>query len=254
MSRTVLITGSGARVGAHIASGLAADGWAVAVHYNRSEKSAQALVAKIKDNGGTAVSVHANLAVPQDTDSLIARANTALGQPLNALINNASTFAPDRAQNFTRATYDYHMEVNLRAPLLLTQQLAAGLAPKANGVVINMIDHRVLKPNPLFFSYSTAKAALYWATKTQAQSYAPRLRVNGIGPGPTLPNSHQIEGEFEAESAATLLGKSSAPEAILDGVRYLLGAKSVTGQMLAIDSGQHLTWQTPDILSRKNHD
>jgi len=248
VTRAVLITGAGARVGAHFATGLAKDGWAVAIHYNRSEDGASALAAQICSAGGTAKIVQANLAVPQDVDSLIARAAEALGTPLSALINNASTFSPDTARDFTRASYDYHMEVNLRAPLLLTQKLAAQLPKTATGAVINMIDQRVLKPNPTFFTYSTAKAALYWATKTQAQSYAPRLRVNGIGPGPTLANVHQKAGEFDAEVDATLLRAPSHPDALLDGVRYLLGAASVTGQMIAIDSGQHLLWQTPDIL------
>lgn len=254
MNGAILITGAGARVGAHFAKGLAADGWKVAVHYNRSKTGAEALVKDIKAVGGHAAIVQANLAVPQDVDTLMARAAQALGTPLTALINNASTFAPDTAENFSRATYDYHMEVNLRAPLILTQKLAVQLPKNETGAVINVIDQRVLKPNPLFFTYSTAKAALFWATKTQAQSYAPRLRVNGIGPGPTLANIHQKDGEFEAEAAATLLGIPSSPDALLGGVRYLLSATTVTGQMIAIDSGQHLTWQTPDLTLGIDHD
>ncbi len=248
MSRSILITGSGARVGAHFATGLAGDGWDVAVHYNRSKAGALALAEQINEAGGKAAIVQANLAVPQEVDSLINRASAALGSPLTALINNASTFAPDTAATFTRASYDYHMEINLRAPLMLTQKLAQQLPTGDTGAIINMIDQRVLKPNPLFFTYSTAKSALFWATKTQAQSYAPRLRVNGIGPGPTLPNIHQQTGEFNAEAAATLLGRPSSADALLDGVRYLLNAHAVTGQMIAIDSGQHLTWQTPDLI------
>lgn len=248
MSRSILITGAGARVGAHFAKGLAREGWSVAVHYNRSKDGASTLAAQIHEAGGKAKIVQANLAVPQEVDSLISRASSALGEPLTALINNASTFAPDTAENFTRAGYDYHMEVNLRAPLLLTQKLAEQLPAASAGVVINIIDQRVLKPNPTFFTYTTAKAALYWATKTLAQSYAPKLRINGIGPGPTLANVHQKAGEFDAEVAGTLLGTPSNPDALLDGVRYLLGAESVTGQMIAIDSGQHLAWQTPDII------
>ena len=248
MSRTILITGAGARVGAHFATGLAGDGWRVAIHYNRSKAGAKALAAQINEAGGKAIIVQANLSVPQELDSLVERAANALGTPLTALINNASTFAPDTAESFTRAIYDFHMDVNLRAPLTLTQKLAQQLADGDTGVVINMIDQRVLKPNPLFFTYSTAKSALFWATKTQAQSYAPRLRINGIGPGPTLPNIHQQSEEFDAEAAATLLGCPSSAEALLDGVRYLLNAHAVTGQMIAIDSGQHLTWQTPDLI------
>ena len=247
MSGALLITGAGARVGAHFTKGLASDGWAVAVHYNRSKSGADKLVADIKAAGGKAAAVQANLSVPQDVETLISRAAGALKTPLDALINNASTFAPDTADNFTRAAYDYHMEVNLRAPLILTQQLAKQLPKNASGCVINMIDQRVLKPNPTFFSYSLSKSALYWATKTQAQSYAPQLRVSGIGPGPSLPSIHQNDGEFDREVDATLLKRPSSPTALLEGVQYLLSAKSVTGQMIAIDSGQHLTWQTPDL-------
>ena len=254
MSRAVLITGAGARVGAHFAKGLAADGWHVAVHYNRSRAGADALVSAIIQSGGQAAAVKANLAVPQDVDTLIARASAALGAPLTALINNASTFTPDAADDFTRATYDYHMEVNFRAPLILTQKLAEQLPPETQGAVINMIDQRVLKPNPTFFTYSAAKASLFWATKTQAQSYAPQMRVNGIGPGPTLQSVHQENDEFDAEVSATLLGHSSSPDSLLEGVRYLLSAKSVTGQMIAIDSGQHLTWRTPDIILGSDND
>lgn len=247
MSGAILITGAGARVGAHFAKGLAADGWAVAVHYNRSRIGADKLVADIKAAGGKAAPVQANLSVPHDVETLIERAAGELKTPLSALINNASTFAPDTADNFTRAAYDYHMEINLRAPLLLTQQLVKQLPKDTSGCVINMIDQRVLKPNPTFFTYSLSKSALYWATKTQAQSYAPRLRVSGIGPGPSLPSIHQADGEFDREVASTLLKRPSSPDSLLEGVRYLLNALSVTGQMIAIDSGQHLTWQTPDL-------
>ena len=254
MSKAVLITGAGARVGAHFARGLASDGWQVAIHYNRSSHKAQALVDEIKGQGGQATAVQANLSVPQETDTLIERAATALGHPLTALINNASTFTLDTAQNFTRATYDYHMEVNLRAPMLLAQHIAAQLPDDQEGVIINLIDQRVLKPNPTFFSYSAAKAALFWATKTMAQSYAPNIRVNGIGPGPSLQSIHQQGDEFAHEAKNTLLQRPSSPDALLEGLRYLLSAEVVTGQMLAIDSGQHLTWQTPDLMVRHTND
>ena len=162
-----------------------------------------------------------------------------------ALINNASTFEPDTAQDFTAETWDYHRSVNLDAPMRLSSDFAA--QAEAGGCIINMIDNRVLKPNPQFFTYSLAKAGLYWATKTMAQSFAPFVRVNGIGPGPTLENTNQADGEFAAEVKATLLEAGSPPDTILHGVRYLLSAKAVTGQMIAVDGGQHLLWQTPDI-------
>lgn len=243
----VLITGAGARVGRVLAAGLAADGHAVAVHYNRSRKGADALVSEINGAGGTAYAVQANLFVPSDVATLITRASAGLGRPLTALINNASTFAADTAQDMSRASYDYHMEINLRAPLLLSQALAAQLPAGSEGAIINMIDQRVLKPNPTFFSYSIAKASLFWATKTLAQSLAPHIRVNGIGPGPSLGSIHQDAATFDAEAAHTLLGRGSPPEDLLAAVRYLISARAVTGQMIAVDGGQHLTWQTPDL-------
>lgn len=239
--KAVLITGAGARVGAFLARGLAKDGWHVCIHYNSSADKAQTLASEIAEFGGFASIVQANLSSAGDTAELISRCN----MPLSALINNASTFANDTAQDFTPEMWDFHRAVNLDAPLRLASDFAAQAAPGA--CVINMIDQRVLKPNPQFFTYSLAKAGLYWATKTMAQSFAPNVRVNGIGPGPTLENTVQADGAFEAEAKATLLGEGSPPETILHGVRYLLSASAVTGQMIAIDGGQHLAWQTPDL-------
>jgi len=246
-NKIVLITGGAARVGAHLSRGLAAQGWHVCIHYFRSADKAQALVDDISAAGGQASIVKANLAVPQELGTLMTRAADAAGGPITALINNASTFKGDSAESFTNAMMDYHMGVNLRAPLILAQDFAAQLPEGQNGVIINMIDQRVLKPNPLFFTYSLSKAALYWATKTLAQSLAPNIRVNGVGPGPTLQNTGQSAEDFAGEAAHTLLGYSSSPAAIFEAVSYLLNAQSVTGQMLAVDSGQHLTWQTPDL-------
>ena len=239
--KAVLITGAGARLGAHLARGLASDGWHICIHFNRSSNNAEALKDSIVSIGGSASTVKANLSVPQELNSLIERCD----RPLNALINNASTFRPDTAADFDAAMWDYHRAVNLDAPIRLAADFAAQAERGAS--VINMIDHRVLKPNPQFFTYSLAKAGLYWATKTMAQSFAPHVRVNGIGPGPTLENTSQAKGDFEAEVKSTLLGEGSPPDTILQGVRYLLSASSVTGQMIAIDGGQHLLWQTPDL-------
>mgnify|MGYP000164656762 CR=1 FL=1 len=247
LQNTVLITGAGTRVGAHLAKGLSEDGWHVAVHYNRSKLAADLLIQEIKKAGGEAVGIQGNLVVPQDVDTLIDRAASALGAPLTALINNASTYRPDLSEDFTRATYDYHMDVNLRAAMTLTQAFAAQSPKTANASVINMIDQRVLKPNPLYFTYSMSKAALYWATKTLAQSLAPTIRVNGVGPGPTYQNTQQTLDAFEAECALTLLERGSPPEEILRAARYLLSATSVTGQMIAVDGGQHLNWDTADL-------
>lgn len=247
--KTVLITGGAARIGAHTTRGLAQDGWDICIHYNRSKSVADKLCDEIISAGGRAVSVGGNLSIRPDVDSLIARSTAALGQPLTALINNASTFSPDTAQTMSHASFDYHMDVNLRAPLALSRDFAAQCPKGCDGVIINMIDQRVLKPNPTYFTYNLSKNALYQSTKTLAQALAPHIRVNGIGPGPTLKNTDQSADMFTGEAENTLLNYGSSPDEILAGIRYLLQAKSVTGQMIAIDSGQHLTWQTADILA-----
>lgn len=243
----MLITGGAARVGAHLARGFAAQGWHVCIHYFRSADKARSLANDISRSGGSASIVQANLSVPQELSTLIDRAAKTAGGPVTALINNASTFKGDSAESFTHAMMDYHMNVNLRAPLSLAQDFAAQLPPEQMGAIVNMIDQRVLKPNPLFFTYSLSKASLYWATRTLAQSLAPQIRVNGVGPGPTLQNTGQSAEDFANEAAHTLLGYGSPPESIFQAVEYLLSAQSVTGQMLAVDAGQHLTWQTPDL-------
>ena len=245
-NKAVLITGAGARIGSVIAKGLAADGWSVIIHYNRSENGAQALRDAIIAAGGKAAIVKANLNVPQERGNLIARAATAAGMPIGALINNASTFTPDSVDDFTDASFDHHINANLRAPLHLAQQFAKQCG--SGGSIINMIDQRVLKPNPEFLTYSIAKSALHWATTTLAQALAPDIRVNGIGPGPTLKNTRQSDDDFAAEAGNTLLGTGSPPQDILGAVRYLLSAQSVTGQMIAVDGGQHLTWKTADFV------
>ena len=237
--KTVLITGGAARIGAHIARGLAEDGWRVCIHYRTSSVPAEALAAEI---GG--VTVKANLRVPTDVAGLMTAAREALGSPLYALINNASTFDPDTAENFTTGTFDHHLDVNLRAALILSRDFAAQ-AP-GRGAIINMLDQRLFRPRPDFFTYGVAKAGLLWATKTMAQSYAPDIRVNGIGPGPTLRNTVQTEDEFEREKLSTLLRNGSPPDEILKAIRYLLDAESVTGQMIAVDGGQHLNFE--DLL------
>ncbi len=249
MKKAVLITGAGVRVGKYLALGLAAKGWAVAVHYNQSQKPAEDVVAQIKSNSGHAIAIGANLNVQDELGSLIEKSVQALGQPLTALINSASTFAPDRIDGFDRASFDHHMDVNLYAPLMLSQHFAAQTKSNMDAAIINIIDQRVLKPNPEFLTYSLSKSALHWATKTLAQALAPTIRVNGIGPGPTLKNVRQSDEDFANEAKHTLLGRGSPPEQILQACLYLLAANSVTGQMLAVDGGQHLTWQTEDLIS-----
>lgn len=240
MNGTVLVTGAAARVGSVLATGLAQDGWTVIVHYNKSSKRAERLVSEINQTGGKAFALGANLAVPGERDQLIEEARILAQRPLTALINNASTFDDDRANNFTRGSYDHHMNVNLYAPIKLIQDFAKQLPPKVKGAAINIIDQRVLAPGPGYFTYGISKSALFAATKTLAQSLAPQIRVNGIGPGPTIQNKTQTDADFDQESRSTLLGEGSPPDTILQAVRYLLAAKAVTGQMIAVDGGQHL--------------
>ena len=241
--KAVMVTGAGRRIGRHIALALAEDGWAVAVHYNSSADAAEEVVAEITATGGRAVSIGADLSDPDSYSTLVADSARALGTPLTALVNNASTFVADTAED--PHAYDLNTAVNLHAPLALSAQFAA---QTTSGVILHIVDQRVFKPNPLYFSYTLSKAALYWAVRTQAQSFAPNIRVVGVGPGPTLRNTDQADGEFEAEAANTLLGHGSPPEEIVRAVRYLFSADAVTGQMIAVDAGQHLTWATPDLL------
>jgi NAD(P)-dependent dehydrogenase (short-subunit alcohol dehydrogenase family) len=241
------VTGAGARLGRAMALALAEDGWAVAVHYNSSSAGAEETAAGIRSVGARAVTLRCDLAVEAARDGLLPRAAGALGLPVTLLVNSASTFADDRAADHTRGSWDHHFEPNLRAPVHLAQQLAAALPAGENGLVINLIDQRVLRPNPLFFTYTLSKMALWQATRTLAQALAPQVRVNAIGPGPTLQSVHQGAQEFAAEQAATLTGRGSSPEEIVRALRYFVSAGSVTGQMIASDGGQHLLWQTPDM-------
>ena len=242
-----LVTGAGARLGKAMAEALAADGRDVAVHYSRSKAGAEETARNITATGAKAVTVQANLATEADTATLVSKASTALGQPITLLVNSASTFFEDSALSHTHEGWDGHMAVNLRAPVLLAQSFAKALPPNTKGNIINLIDQRVLKLNPQFFTYTLSKSALWSATRTLAQALAPNIRVNAIGPGPTLRSIHQSQEEFDAEAEATLTGEGSSPDEIVAALRYLISAPSVTGQMIASDGGQHLLWQTPDI-------
>ncbi|MEQ8301531.1 MAG: SDR family oxidoreductase [Hyphomonas sp.] len=241
-----LVTGAGARLGKAMAEALGQDGWSVAVHYRHSKEGAQATVSAIEAAGGRAALVQSDLAIEAETAGLVAAAGAAFGQPVSLLVNSASVFDDDSAANHTRDGWDKHMETNLRAPVHLAQKLANGLPDAERGLVINLVDQRVWKLTPEFFTYTLSKAALWQATQTLAQALAPNVRVNAIGPGPTLRSVHQSEDAFAAEQQATLTQRGSSPNEIVKALRYLIGASSVTGQMIASDGGQHLMWQTPD--------
>lgn len=242
-----LVTGAGARLGRAMAVALGEDGWNVAVHYRNSKAGAEETCAMIRKAGAKAEPIAADLADEAARSDLVARAAEVLGGPVSLLVNSASSFDHDTLATHARADWDQHMEPNLRAPVHLAQQLAAGLPEGEKGAVINLIDQRVWKLNPTFFTYTLSKAALWQATRTMAQALAPHIRVNGIGPGPVLASIHQTAEEFAVEKAATLTGEGSSPEEIVRAMRYLIAADSVTGQMIASDGGQHLMWQTPDL-------
>lgn len=242
------MTGAGARLGKAMAEALGAAGWSVAVHYRGSKTGAEATADTIRRSGGQAEIVQADLSSEEDSATLVRVAQEALGGPLTLLVNSASIFLDDSAKDHTREVWDAHIDTNLRAPILLAQHFARSLPDEEAGLIVNMLDMRVRKLNPLFFTYTLSKSALWTATRTMAQSFAPNIRVNGIGPGPTLENIHQAPGEFAAESAATLTQQGSNPDEIVKVLMFLIQADSVTGQMIASDGGQHLMWQTPDVM------
>jgi NAD(P)-dependent dehydrogenase (short-subunit alcohol dehydrogenase family) len=226
------------------------------VHYAGSEDGAAETVAACKALGVQAVALRADLLDMTETRALVPSAGEALGGPLTLLVNNASIFEYDRIDSATPESWERHLNSNLRAPFFLTQAFAKQAPPpgEANGepvaraLVVNMIDQRVWKPTPEFMTYSLAKAGLWAFTRTSAQALAPAVRVNAIGPGPTLIGARQSEDHFARQRAATLLGRGAGPDDITAALGYLIDAKAVTGQMIAVDGGQHLGWKTPDIL------
>ena len=247
MRGTALITGAARRIGRAMALTVAEAGYDVAVHHRDSPKEAEQLAAEIRALGRKAEQFAAELTDEAQTSTLVHRAGEALG-PVTLLINNASVFRDDRVETHTRESWDAHIETNLRAPILLAQTFAAALPEGQEGQIVNLLDQRVWKSNPQFFSYSLSRAALWSATRVLAQALAPRIRVNAIGPGPTLPSIHQTPEQFEAEAHNVPLQRRSSPEDVAAALRYLIDARQVTGQMIAVDGGQHLAWKTPDVV------
>ena len=239
--RSVLVTGGAQRIGRAIALALAADGWAVAVHHHRSRDAADAVVAEIAARGGRALALVADLAREDDTAALVPQAIAALG-PLGCLVNNASVFERDEALEVTRASWDRHVEVNLRAPFVLMQEFARRLPPQSRGAIVNILDERVWNLTPHFISYTLSKAGLWTLTQTMALALAPRIRVNGIGPGPTLPSPRQTEEQFRRQCGLMPLQRGTTPAEIAAAVGFILASPAMTGQMIALDGGQHLGW------------
>lgn len=242
--RTALVTGAAKRIGRAVALGLADDGFAVAIHHNRSATDADSLVEQITQAGGQAMSVACDLADEDQTAGLIARVTARLG-PLGLLVNNASLFERDEALDTTREGWEAHMAINLRAPFVLTQAFARQLPAERHGNVVNLLDERVLNLTPHFTSYTMSKAGLWTLTQTLALALAPRIRVNGIGPGPVLPSPRQTEAQFERQYQALPLQRPIALEEIVAAVRFILAAPSMTGHIILLDGGQHLGWSQP---------
>ncbi len=244
----VLVTGAARRIGLAIAHGFAREGHPVVIHASgRSLPEAELAVAALNTLGANAAALACDLADAQETLQLVERAEAAFG-PLALLVNNASVFELDNAQDFSLDVYERQMAVNLRAPLILAQSFATRLPSGADGSIINVLDQRVWRLTPRYFTYTITKSALWTATRTMAQAFAPRIRVNAVGPGPVLPNAIYGEKGFEAEVAGVLLERPTELSSVVDAVMYLARARNVTGQMIAVDSGQHLAWRTPDVL------
>jgi NAD(P)-dependent dehydrogenase (short-subunit alcohol dehydrogenase family) len=236
-----LVTGAGDRIGAAIALALGRAGYPVLVHYRHSAEGARAVRDAIRRQGGRAEIVAADLTDRTQRAGLVAAAAAVFG-PLGVLVNNASIFEPDSARDVEEGLWDSHFAIHAEAPIFLARDFAAQLPPGAHGNIVNLVDERVLHPTPAYFSYSLSKAVLWSATRTLAQSLAPAIRVNAIGPGPVLPHTRQSQAEFERSVAALPLQRHAGPEAIADGVIILLNTPSMTGQMLALDGGEHLEY------------
>ncbi|MEL7106938.1 MAG: SDR family oxidoreductase [Pseudomonadota bacterium] len=255
--KRALVTGAAKRLGREMALYLGAQGFDVAVHYNGSKAEADEVVARLKDMGRMAAACPANLLDEDETAALGPQAAKALGGPISVLVNNASIFEPDEIETATRKSWDRAIGSNLRAPFVLTQFLAsqapapstdANGEPRAEALIVNMIDQRVRKLTPDFVSYTIAKMGLWAFTQTSAQALAGRVRVNAIGPGPTMQGIRQSDAHFQNQRAASITGRGANPEDITHALGYFLGAHAVTGQLICVDGGQHLGWQTPDVL------
>jgi len=240
-SQCVLITGAAKRIGRALALDFAAHGWNVAIHYKSSESDANDLVRDIELTGQGAAAVACDLADIAAVQQLIVESSDKLG-PITCLVNNASEFRFDSIADLTPESWDIHLNINLKAPVFLAQAMANNLAEGTSGNVINIIDQRVWNLTPEFFSYTVSKAGLWSATRMLAQALAPRVRVNAIGPGPVLQSIHQTSEDFADEVKSTLLERGSSPDEIASAIRFILSAPAMTGQMLALDGGQHLSW------------
>jgi NAD(P)-dependent dehydrogenase (short-subunit alcohol dehydrogenase family) len=238
---TALVTGGALRLGRAISLDLAAQGWRVGVHYNTSSGPAEELVREIEGQGGRVVALQADLTKEDELRSLVPACAERLGAP-TLLINNAARFECDSIETLDWNGWQAELDVNLRAPVFLAQAFAKTLPTEESGLIVNMVDQKVWRLTPEFFSYTIAKSGLWTATRMLAQALAPRIRVNALGPGPVLPNSWQSKADFDRECRSTPLGRGASEADICAAIRFLIDAPSVTGQMIALDGGQHLAW------------
>jgi len=244
-NRIAFVTGGAKRLGRAIALKLAADGWDVAIHCHHSQAEAETTAGEIRALGRRALILQADLAKESEVEKLLPTIGRELG-PVSCLVNNASVFEMDKIDTVTRDSWDRHIETNLRAPFVLSQAFSRQLPEGTDGNIVNMLDQRVWKLTPYFMSYTVAKMGLWTLTRTLALALAPKIRVNAIGPGPTLPSPRQSEEHFSAQSAAMPLGHGATPDEIAAAVVYILSSPSMTGQMIALDGGEHLGWQVPN--------
>jgi NAD(P)-dependent dehydrogenase (short-subunit alcohol dehydrogenase family) len=237
--RIALVTGAANRLGAAMSRALAAKGWAVVVHHRGGADEALALVADIRSAGGNALALKADLANRRQRSALVAKAAAAFG-PLTLLVNNASSFQPDSLADLDEALWDAHLAIHLEAPAFLARDFAAQLPARIQGNIVNIIDERILRLTPNYFSYTLSKAALWTMTQTMAQSLAPRVRVNAIGPGPTLREKGQSQAAFDKSQSAAPLGYAANASDVCNALLYLVGARAVTGTLIPVDGGKHI--------------
>ena len=226
---------------------LARNLFAVAIPANGSIDEAERLADELRADGSVAAVLQADLADSAQTSALVSKAAEALGQPLGLLVNNASIFRNDSGREFDPEIFDAHFAVHVRAPSILSASLVAQLPEDAEGLIVNVIDQRVWSLTPRFYSYTLSKAALWTATQTLAQTFAPRVRVNAIGPGPTFKSERQDGAAFKRQTEGLLLNRGPEPQEFGRTIRFLFDTPSITGQMIALDGGQHLAWETPDV-------
>ena len=248
-AQKIIITGGATRIGAAIAEKLSGPNKEIIIHFNKSKSKAESLKNKLSKNGTIVYLIKGDLSVEKDVNKIVKFSKSKL-KYFDCLINNASLFENDKLENFTTDSWGKHLRTNLRTPALLSKEFSKNIKGKNNNI-INIIDQRVFKLTPYFFSYTISKTGLYTLTKTSAMSLAPNVRVNGIAPGPTLKNKRQSEKHFKKQYMATPLKRQVDVEQICDAVDFFIKNRSITGQVISIDSGQSLNWQTPDIMGGK---